>query len=55
VSQFFINREAGVAWDAHVGGFLFGVLVGLVVRAFKPVRTVAWRGEFTRPRQDPYG
>ena len=54
VSQFFINREAGVAWDAHVGGFLFGVLVGLVVHWFKPVRAVTWRGEFNRPRQDPY-
>ena len=53
-SQFLINREAGVAADAHVGGFLFGVLVGLVVRAFRPVRAVTWRNEFTRPREDPY-
>ena len=27
-SQFFINPNAGVAWVAHVGGFVFGVLVG---------------------------
>lgn len=33
VSQFFINPNAGVAWAAHVGGFVFGVLVGLVWRA----------------------
>ncbi len=33
VSQFFINPNAGVAWMAHVGGFLFGILGGLVWRA----------------------
>ena len=33
VSQFFINPNEGVAWMAHVGGFLFGVLIGLVLRA----------------------
>jgi membrane associated rhomboid family serine protease len=31
-SQFFINPNAGVAWAAHVGGFVFGVLVGLFWR-----------------------
>ncbi|HET7487112.1 MAG TPA: rhomboid family intramembrane serine protease [Acidimicrobiales bacterium] len=33
VTQFFINPNEGVAWVAHVGGFAFGVLVGLVLRA----------------------
>ncbi|MDQ3108014.1 MAG: rhomboid family intramembrane serine protease [Actinomycetota bacterium] len=33
VSQFFIGQDSGVAWAAHVGGFVFGVLVGLVWRA----------------------
>ena len=33
VSQFFINPNAGVAWMAHVGGFVFGVLAGLLLRA----------------------
>ncbi|HUQ40372.1 MAG TPA: rhomboid family intramembrane serine protease [Acidimicrobiales bacterium] len=32
VSQFFTNPAEGVAWMAHVGGFVFGVLVGLVLR-----------------------
>ena len=32
VSQFFISPNAGVAWTAHVGGFVFGVLVALVWR-----------------------
>jgi len=33
VSQFFINPNDGVAWMAHVGGFLFGILGGLLWRA----------------------
>ncbi len=32
VTQFFTGNESGVAWVAHVGGFVFGVFVGLVVR-----------------------
>ena len=36
VSQFFINPNAGVAWMAHVGGFVFGVAIGLIVRAVRP-------------------
>lgn len=33
VSQFAIDPNSGVAWAAHVGGFVFGVLGGLVMRA----------------------
>jgi membrane associated rhomboid family serine protease len=29
-SQFLLSPGSGVAWTAHVGGFAFGVLVGLV-------------------------
>ena len=32
VSQFFVNPASGVAWVAHVGGFVFGALVALVLR-----------------------
>jgi membrane associated rhomboid family serine protease len=32
VSQFFVNPNEGVAWAAHVGGFVFGALVALVLR-----------------------
>ena len=32
ISQFFVNPAAGVAWLAHVGGFLFGVAVALLLR-----------------------
>jgi membrane associated rhomboid family serine protease len=31
--QFFTDPNDGVAWMAHVGGFLFGMVVALVVRA----------------------
>jgi membrane associated rhomboid family serine protease len=36
VLQFFTDPNEGVAWAAHVGGFVFGVVVGLLVRAFRP-------------------
>lgn len=39
VSQFFVNQNSGVAWVAHVGGFVFGVLGGLVYRSLRPQRT----------------
>ncbi len=32
VLQFFTSPEAGVAWVAHVGGFVFGALVALLLR-----------------------
>jgi membrane associated rhomboid family serine protease len=35
LSQFFINPNEGVAWAAHVGGFVAGMLVALVVRAIR--------------------
>jgi membrane associated rhomboid family serine protease len=30
LSQFFVNPNEGVAWGAHVGGFVFGALLALV-------------------------
>lgn len=30
VSQFYIGNDSGVAWMAHVAGFIFGVVAGLV-------------------------
>ncbi len=36
VLQFFTNPAEGVAWVAHVGGFVFGVLAGLAWRAMSP-------------------
>ena len=36
----FVNQEPGVAWEAHVGGFIVGVLVTLLLR---PVLTARLR------------
>jgi len=33
VSQFLTNPNEGVAWVAHVGGFVFGALVALLLRS----------------------
>jgi membrane associated rhomboid family serine protease len=38
VLQFFTSPNDGVAWVAHVGGFVFGVLVGLLLRPSEPER-----------------
>jgi membrane associated rhomboid family serine protease len=46
VLQFFTDPNAGVAWAAHVGGFVFGMVVGLLMRARRPPVTVA---------RSPYG
>ena len=55
ISQFFINPNAGVAWMAHVGGFVFGVLIGLIVRSSPAARKVAWRHKYLEPSApDPW-
>ena len=33
VLQFFTSPTSGVAWTAHVGGFVFGAIVGLIWRS----------------------
>jgi membrane associated rhomboid family serine protease len=45
VSQFFVNPNEGVAWMAHVGGFVFGVLVGLVLRGIGEPEQPAYLSE----------
>jgi membrane associated rhomboid family serine protease len=35
ILQFFTDPNQGVAWAAHVGGFVFGILVGLVIKAVR--------------------
>jgi membrane associated rhomboid family serine protease len=40
ITQFFTNPNEGVAWVAHVGGFVFGGLVALFLRdRLRPSRT----------------
>jgi membrane associated rhomboid family serine protease len=38
--QFFTSPNSGVAWTAHVGGFVFGALAGLLFRAVHPPRVL---------------
>ena len=45
LSQFFTNPNSGVAWAAHVGGFVFGVLVGLLVRRSGRARRATWTAD----------
>ncbi len=46
VSQFFTSPQSGVAWAAHVGGFVFGVILAYMVRMNKPVRRVTWTRDY---------
>ena len=43
--QFFTSPDDGVAWMAHVGGFAFGALVALLVRASPRSRDLLWAPE----------
>ena len=40
------NPNSGIAWMAHVGGFVFGIAVGLLVRESRRVRAALWSREF---------
>lgn len=55
VSQFFTNPNSGVAWAAHVGGFVFGVLVALVVKANPRFRDATWTRDYRGGRWDSTG
>ena len=43
VLQFFTGADSQVAWAAHVGGFVFGALAGVVVRQIRPLCRLVWR------------
>jgi membrane associated rhomboid family serine protease len=53
-SQFLVNPNEGVAWMAHVGGFVFGVLVGLLVRGSTAARRVALTPSYRGPGGHPF-
>lgn len=54
VSQFFINPNSGVAWVAHVGGFVFGVAIGALVRFSRIAREAAWQRTYVNEDGDPF-
>lgn len=45
-SQFLIDPNDGVAWMAHVGGFVVGVFVGLLVRESRRARRAVWADRY---------
>ena len=56
VLQFFTNPNEGVAWVAHVGGFVFGVAVGMLVKASRGAQKALWRSEYDDHDDDrPWG
>ncbi len=42
VSQFFVGPEDGIAWMAHVGGFVFGAGIGLLARTSPSFNRRLW-------------
>jgi membrane associated rhomboid family serine protease len=58
VSQFFIDANQGVAWMAHVGGFVFGVAVALLVKLSRKASHAIWTkdhwSELERPPSGPH-
>jgi membrane associated rhomboid family serine protease len=37
-SQFFVNPNEGIAWGAHVGGFVFGAVIGWLLARGRALR-----------------
>lgn len=46
ISQFFTSPQSGVAWAAHVGGFVFGVVVAYAIRNNNRLRRVTWTRDY---------
>ncbi len=46
VSQFFISPSDGVAWLAHVGGFVFGAIIAVAARSSESFRRQLWEHKY---------
>ena len=46
VSQFFISPSDGVAWLAHVGGFVFGAAIAALARGSEGFRRQLWEHKY---------
>jgi membrane associated rhomboid family serine protease len=51
VTQFFTSPDAAVAWMAHVGGFVFGVIVAFLARTNDGFRNRLWNHRHQVHRQ----
>lgn len=51
-SQFLISPSDGVAWLAHVGGFVFGALFGLIARSNDGLRDRLWQHKYRTQNPD---
>jgi len=45
-SQFFISPSDGIAWLAHVGGFVFGAIVAAIARTSEGFRAQLWEHKY---------
>ena len=52
VSQFFISPTDGVAWLAHVGGFVFGAILGIFARSMDDFRDRLWTHKYRTQHPD---
>lgn len=55
ISQFLTNPNSGVAWAAHVGGFVFGVIVAWIIRSNPKVRDATWTRDYRGGSWDSTG
>ena len=46
LSQFFIGADSGIAWMAHVGGFVFGAVVAFFIRQSPKATERAFTDEY---------
>ncbi len=53
--QFLTSPNSGVAWAAHVGGFVFGMLIGLLVLASDKARHALWASDHRDDARDRTG
>ena len=51
ITQFFIGADSGIAWMAHVGGFVFGAIAALLVRQSPMAQERAFTNDYPAQRQ----
>ena len=54
VTQFWTHPDAGVAWAAHVGGFVFGMAMALFARRDERFRNRLWAHRYQTTGKGPW-